>query len=202
MQTAQLEKNGTMSDSRPSIIHTGVKDITRLAEYIQWNGHKYFMDTWPEDSANLIQGTEGIFFKPNLKRGEALKLFVGDLHRSFDLEYTGLKENLGLKTFRYKFPLSIFRGAFSLPENAAYGSWCPDGMFYIGPVKDPELPLYLSKPHFLDGDWTLLSGVEGLSPSRSNHESHMDVEPNIGVNIDSSIKLQLNVRVNVSSNFT
>ena len=189
--------------TRPSTIYTGVKNIARIAQYVQWNGYTHQIDTWPNGTdANLIRGTEGIFFKPKLKQGDKLAIFVGELHRSFDLENTAVIDHLGLTTLRYQFPLETYTSAFTQPENAKWKSWCPDGLFYLGPIKDPELPLYGSKPHFLDGDRSLMEGVEGLHPSRDEHDSHIDVEPNIGANVDSSVKLQLNIRVNTSEDFT
>ena len=40
-----------------------------------------------------------------------------------------------------------------------------------------DLPLFASKPHFLDGDPFYLRDVEGLHPNRSRHDSYIDVEP-------------------------
>lgn len=189
------------SRNNPSTVHTGVKDISNIAQYVKWNGHTQYLDTWPGDKANLIHGTEGIFFKPTLKWGDDLTLFVGDFKRSFNLQNTALVNHLGVRTLRYQFPLSTFQGAFTSPENSRWGSWCPDGLFYMGPIRDPELPLYGSKPHFLDGDSSLFEGVDGMEPSKEKHDSHIDVEPNFGVNVDFSVQFQLNMRVNKSSNF-
>ena len=205
MLTFHVQKSWLMSNESSSsgsnTIHTGVKNISMLAQFLEWNGNEGYMDVWPSHEANRIHGTEGVFFKPNLRCGEDLVLFVGDLMRAFELENTAIVNHLGLDTLRYRFHSSIFNGAFTEPSNAQWGSWCPDGMFYLGPLKDPEIPVYGSKPHFLDGAWSLQEGVEGLSPSRQHHDSHIDVEPNIGVNVDFSIQIQLNVRVNASANF-
>ena len=197
-----MQVNGSVNDSQPSSIYTGVHDITKLAEYIQWDGHTQYLDTWPGgDQANAIRGTEGAFFRPNLRQGEDLEMFVGDLQRSFDLVSTGSSYHLGFRTLRYEFSPSTFKGAFSERDNSMWGSWCPDGLFYMGAIRDPTLPLYISKPHFLEGAESLLEGVDGLDPCSNRHDSHIDVEPHVGVNLDFSIKLQLNVRVNSSSDY-
>lgn len=196
-------RNGssTSTESNPHTIHTGVNNISRVAEFLQWNGHTHQLDTWPGQQANLIRGTEGVFFRPNLKQGDELTLFVGHLRRSFDLQNTAIVYHMGIRTLRYQFPSKTFMGAFTEPQNAQWGSWCPDGLFYAGPIRDPELPLYVSKPHFLDGDMSLLEGVEGLEPSREQHDSHIDVEPMVGANVDFSVQFQLNIRLNTSANF-
>ena len=177
-------------------------DITSLAQYIQWHGQTgYLNTTWPGKEARRIRGTEGAFFGPNLRLGDELTLFIGDLQRAFDLQNTASVNHMGIETFRYQFPLKTFQGAFTEPQNAQWGSWCPDGLFYMGPIKDPVVPLYGSKPHFLDGDESLFDGFDGLEPSREKHDSHVDVEPNIGANVNFRIQFQLNSRVNQSSDF-
>ena len=192
--------NGSTSNAT-NTIYTGVSNISKIAEFLEWNGHEYYLNTWTTPEANQIRGTEGVFFRPNLKYGDPLTLFVGDLERAFDLRSTEVVDHLGLETLRYEFHPSVFTGAFDEPENAKWGSWCPKGLFYLGPIKEPELPLYGSKPHFLDGDSSLLEGVEGLSPVREDHDSHIDVQPTIGANVDFSVQFQLNIRINMSANF-
>lgn len=197
-----MTNGSSTSANTSSTIHTGVNDITSLAQYIQWNGQtEYLNTTWPRLEARRIRGTEGIFFRPNLKTGDELTLFIGDIQRAFDLQNTASVDHMGVEALRYRFPLKTFQGAFTEPQNAQWGSWCPDGLFYMGPIKEPELPLYGSKPHFLDGDESLINGVDGLEPSRENHDSHVDVEPNIGANVDFRIQFQLNIRVNQSADF-
>lgn len=189
------------SGSGTNTIHTGVGDISRIAQFLEWDGHERYLDVWDTPEANLIRGTEGIFFRPNIRFGDPLTLFIGGLMRAFELQNTAVVDHLGLETFRYRFPSSVFKGAFTEPDNAKWESWSPDGLFYLGHLKDPEVPVYGSKPHFLDGASSLTDGVEGLNPSWQVHDSHIDVEPNIGVNVDFSMQFQLNVRVNMSANF-
>jgi hypothetical protein len=65
------------------------------------------------------------------------------------------------------------------PEEAwQYYNFGPSGMQNLTQVA--TLPLFLSKPHFLDGDSSLLAGVKGLHPVRSIHDTYLDIEPNTG----------------------
>lgn len=65
------------------------------------------------------------------------------------------------------------------PEEAwQYYNFGPSGMQNLTQVA--TLPLFLSKPHFLDGDSSLLAGVKGLNPVRSIHDTYLDIEPNTG----------------------
>lgn len=126
-----IQVNNSINDTRPSIIHTGVDDITLVGQLYQWNGQKN-LSIWPGDSANEINGTEGLIFRPLLKEGDNLTAFVDDVARSFPLVYHNTTSLLGLKTFRYEIPAEVFESAFTNPDNARWGSWCPDGLIYLG----------------------------------------------------------------------
>ena len=39
------------------------------------------------------------------------------------------------------------------------------------------MPVFVSKPHFLDADESYLHGVNGLHPNRSINDSFLEVEP-------------------------
>ena len=191
-----IQTNDSSDDAKPSIINTGMPDITQVGQFIRWNGRRE-LGIWQEGSeANEIRGTEGLFFKPNLQEGEKLTAFVDDVVRSFDLQFEGRVDRLGLTAFRYGIDNSTFKSAFNEPKNAQYFSWCPDGMFYLGPTQVVEVPVFGSKPHFLDGDPLLLESVRGLNPNRAEHDTVIDVEPTTGANVNFQRKLQVVVQVN------
>ena len=47
----------------------------------------------------------------------------------------------------------------------------------ILPPPPIEVPAFASKPHFLDGDPSLLQDVKGLHPNRTKHDIVVDIEP-------------------------
>ena len=196
-----IQINNSINDTRPSIIHTGVGDIKNVGQYVQWDGIYRKMDIWPGDTANYINGTEGLFFRPLLKEGEPLEAFIDDAARTFPLVYTGKVTHLGLHAYRYEMPNEMFKSAFTNPENARWGSWNPDGLFYLGVTQYPIVPVFGSKPHFLDGDPILREKVKGMHPDRVLHETTVDVEPVTGANIQFRKQLQINMQVNQSSHF-
>lgn len=191
-----LQVNDSVEDGKLSIIHTGVGDISKIGQFVQWDGLKK-LTIWKNGTgANSINGTEGLFFRPNLKEGDNLVAFVDDIKRSIDLVYKEQVKPLGLRALRYGMDNRTFKSAFSEPKNARWGSWCPDGLFYLGPTQPKEIPVYGSKPHFLDGDPLLLKSVEGLKPIRSKHDTVIDVEPLTGANLNFKKRLQINLQVN------
>ncbi len=182
-----------------------VYTCAQLGELIQWDGHHTYLNTWPggsSNSANLLRGTEGLFFRPLLKEGDSLIAFIDDVQRSFDLVYTGKVKHLHTEAFRYRVDNSTFKSAFRNPANARYGSWNPDGLIYLGPTQYPEIPVFGSKPHYLDGDPELRSCCIGMTePNRDIHDITVDVEPTTGANIQVKQILQVNVQVNQSKHF-
>ena len=195
-----IQLNNSINDSKPSIIRTGVGDINRIGEFEQWNGNRR-LDIWPGETANEINGTEGLIFHPFLERGEGLETFVDDAVRSFPLEYKRRVRPLGLEAFRYQTPPSEYESAFTNAANARWGSWNPDGLLYAGVTQYPVVPVFGSKPHFLDGADELFEKVEGLHPDRDLHETTVDVEPITGANVQVRKLLQINMQVNRTDDF-
>ena len=196
LEKVSIQLNDSADDQNPSIINTGIPDIKQVGQFIQWNNRTQ-LDIWQEGSeASQIRGTEGLFFRPNLNEGDNLTAFVDDVMRSFDLQFEGRVNPLGLNAFRYGIVNSTYKSAFSEPKNAQYFSWCPDGMFFLGPTQVVEIPVYGSKPHFLDGDPLLLDSVVGLNPDREKHDTVIDVEPITGANVNFQRRLQVVVQVN------
>ena len=198
-----IQANNSINDSSPSIIRTGVDDINLIGQFIQWDGHEGRLDTWkpPDSACNMFNGTEGLFFHPNLKEGENLQAFVDDIQRSVDLVYVGKVNHLGVEAFRYELANHTFYNATQYPDNACWGPYepgakTPQGLFYIGPTQYPEIPVYGSNPHFYGGDPSLLDCVEGLNPANASDKVvKIDVEPVTGANIQLQKSLQLNVKI-------
>ena len=199
-----IQVNNSINDSYPSIIRTGVDNINLIGQFVQWDGHEGRLNTWrpPDSPCNMLNGTEGLFFHPNLKEGENLQAFVDDIQRSVDLVYVGKVNHLGVEAFRYELANHTFLNASQYPDNACWGPYepagvkTPQGLFYIGPTQYPEIPIYGSNPHFYGGDPSLLDCVEGLDPANASDKVvKIDVEPVTGANIQLQKSLQLNVKV-------
>lgn len=199
--TVNIQVNDSIDDTNTSIINTGIPDIRQVGQFIQWN-NRTDLGIWRGGSeANQVRGTEGFFFKPNLNEDDILTAFVDDIMRSVDIIYEGKVKQLDLTAFRYGIDNTTFKSAFSEPKNADYFSWCPDGMFFIGPTQVVEVPVYGSKPHFLDGDPLLLDSILGLEPDRELHDTVIDVEPITGANLNFQRKLQVVVQVNKTEEY-
>lgn len=198
-----IQVNNSINDSFPSTINTGVRDVDSIGQFIVWKGNEGpSVDIWPNGmGANDVNGTEGLLFHPFLSEDEVLEVFSDDAFRSVQLVYTDTLELNGITVFKYEINNSTFESAFTNHENVRWGSWNPDGLFFLGPTQDPTVPVFGSKPHFLDGDPLLREKVAGLSPDRELHETVLHFDPLTGSNVQFSIKLQINAQVNQSSDY-
>ena len=195
-----LQLNASSNDSRPSIIYTGEKDIERIGQFVQWDGLRR-LDIWPGDSANDINGTEGLFFKPNINEGEPLMAFVDDVVRSFELTQVKKVKHLGLEAWRYVLTSTTFLSPLNYHPNSRWGEWEYDGLIYLGVIQYPNVPIYASQPHFLDGDPILREKVIGMEPDPDRDTTLIDVEIYTGANIQFRRQLQVNARAVRNSDF-
>ena len=140
-----LQLNNSINDTYTSIIYTGVDDPSLTGKFVQWDGRED-LDIWPGETANQINGTEGLIFKPNLEEGEGLEVFVDDLLRTFPLIYINSTSILNMPVYRYELPETVFQSAYVNPDNARWGSWGPNGLIYLGAVQVTYL--YSSKSLF------------------------------------------------------
>lgn len=197
-----IRVNNSVNDSFPSTINTGVKNVSNIGQFIVWKGNEGSVNVWPNGmGANDVNGTEGLVFHPFLLEDEVLEVFSDDAFRTVRLVHTDTLELNGINVFRYEIENSTFESAFSNPENVRWGSWNPEGLFFLGPTQDPVVPVFGSKPHFLDGDPSLREKVGGLSPNRELHETTLHVDPLTGANVQFNIRLQVNAQVNQSSDY-
>jgi hypothetical protein len=196
-----LQQNASANDSRPSIIYTGVKDIARIGQFVQWDGLKT-LGIWPGASANDINGTEGLFFGPNIYKGQPLTAFVDDIVRSIDLTQQKKVKHKGLEAWRYVITNNTFLSPLNYPPNSRWGEWEYDGLIYLGVIQYPNVPIYGSMPHFLDADPVLREKVIGMHPDPALHSTDIDVEMYTGANIQFRRQLQLNARAVQNTDFS
>lgn len=150
---------------------------------LEWNAstaeEKGYVLVWATDYANRIAGTDGnLFGAPTIS--EKVLLYINDIYRTaYSIYQKDTTDWHGVTLRRYGVQNKDSQNATENPtEGWQYYNYAPSGMQNLTVVA--TLPLFISKPHFLDADPSLVSSVVGLSPNRAIHDTYVDIEPNTG----------------------
>eukprot|EP00300_Choanocystis_sp_HF-7_P038730 c5599_g1_i2.p1 GENE.c5599_g1_i2~~c5599_g1_i2.p1 ORF type:complete len:490 (+),score=93.01 c5599_g1_i2:37-1506(+) len=133
---------------------------------------------WRTVNASQVQGTDGTqFARPISGDDNRLGVFVDTLYRAAYLasrNWETVRDLYDIPMTRYRLRGEDLKNATNNPGNADYYMLGPDGLMNFTSVAG--LPLFVSKPHFLDSDPGLVSSVRGLNPSELVHDTYIDVE--------------------------
>ena len=161
---------------------TGKDTRYRAYEYVQWNGMAQMqccelgpckgfspeggVPAWNTVDANTVRGTYGTQFRQNVKKGDSLFAFEDQLFRAVELvnENNKVVKHQGIDTLRFTLKKSLLLNSTENPDNAAYNMNGPSGLLNITGCAQ-KVPVFISKPHFLDGSAGLLGNVSGLAPA-------------------------------------
>eukprot|EP00602_Paraphysomonas_sp_CaronLab_P010932 CAMPEP_0185018268 /NCGR_PEP_ID=MMETSP1103-20130426/1045_1 /TAXON_ID=36769 /ORGANISM="Paraphysomonas bandaiensis, Strain Caron Lab Isolate" /LENGTH=614 /DNA_ID=CAMNT_0027548019 /DNA_START=367 /DNA_END=2212 /DNA_ORIENTATION=+ len=150
---------------------------------LEWNQStaesKGYVLVFATDYANRIAGTDANLFGAPANT-EKLQVYVNDIYRTSYVKYEkDVGDWHGVNLRRYKVQLKdSWNSTLNPTEGWQYYNDAPSGMQNLTAVA--TLPLFISKPHFLDADPSLVASVRGLTPSTDAHDTYLDVEPNTG----------------------
>ncbi|XP_072948525.1 scavenger receptor class B member 1-like [Epargyreus clarus] len=176
-------------------IFTGENDV-QLAGLIDTYKGSTDLPQWEgKHCSNVQYASDGTKFKGGVERNETILFFRKSLCRAAPL--IPVKEGMknGLKGYMYTFPEHMLDNGKVYEENKCFcrhGKCLPEGLIdvtdcYYG------FPIALSYPHFYKGDDILFSKVEGLRPNQEEHETRMWIQPDSGLPLDVSAKIQINM---------
>jgi len=175
-------------------ISTGIEDINNIQQILAWKG-KSDISAWRTKYGNMINGSDGTHAKPNFKRDDIFYMFLVDACRSIFLSYDSDVSLFGLNLYRYMTTEEVFADAKSNPNNEAFCDpqrcW-PSGLMPVGPCADGDAPIFMSAPHFYQGDRKLVNAITGLHPEKDLHGLYVDIEHITGLALGASIQFQLN----------
>ncbi|KAJ1438553.1 CD36 family-domain-containing protein [Ochromonadaceae sp. CCMP2298] len=149
---------------------------------------KGYVQPFRGDWANRVAGTDAMSFGRPVTT-EKLAVFISDIYRSVFLEHVDDVDWAGVPLKRYTIQAKDLLNSTANPENTDYYNFAPSGM--ENTTLAAGLPVFVSFPHFLNGDPRLVAAVEGLNPQASIHESFLDIEPQTGLLAGAQKKLQL-----------
>ncbi|KAG7233606.1 hypothetical protein INR49_006804 [Caranx melampygus] len=140
----------------------------------------------------MINGTAGQMWPPFMTKETTLPFYSPDACRSMELEYQRPGEFKGIPLYRYVAPKTLFANGTDYSPNEGFCPCRQSGLLNVSSCRQNS-PVFISHPHFFNGDPALLDTVQGLSPNEDEHGLFIDIHPQTGVPLNVSIRLQLNL---------
>ncbi|XP_025834421.1 protein peste isoform X3 [Agrilus planipennis] len=185
------ERNGSSSFEGIFNMETGVGNtIGKLQRWNYWTRTPYF----PGECGN-VDGSAGELFPPKQKR-DGIRFFSTDLCRNVKLDYEQDINVQGVTVYKYSAGRSMLDNGTYYPENSCFcnGECVPYGIMNISSCRYGS-PAFVSLPHFYGADPVVLEKIEGVKPQQDKHEFFIALEPDTGLPLRVSARLQLNLLV-------
>ncbi|XP_028407290.1 lysosome membrane protein 2-like [Dendronephthya gigantea] len=186
----------TNNSNTTAEIHTGVGDINRIGQYVSYNNFR-LLPWWHTKWANMLNGTDASMFHPDISEKDKLYTFVSDVCRSLYLIFKTTTDVHGIPLYKFYTPKKLFkytpdvRAGFCAPNKTCV----PDGLLDISVCQPMQVPIVVSLPHFLFANESVIKSVDGMHPNEDDHATFVSVEPNTGITMKASKRIQINVNV-------
>ncbi|XP_066507373.1 scavenger receptor class B member 1 isoform X2 [Hoplias malabaricus] len=174
-------------------VFTGQGDISKVHNVDTWNGLKQ-VNYWSSEQCNMINGTAGQMWPPFMTTESTLPFYSPDACRSMELVYHRPGTMEGIPVYRFVAPKTLFANGSDYPPNEGFCPCRQSGLLNVSTCRHKS-PVYISHPHFYNGDPALKDTVKGLSPNEEEHGLFIDIHPETGIPMNVSIKLQLNLLI-------
>uniref|UniRef100_A0A8C6U741 Scavenger receptor class B member 1 n=1 Tax=Neogobius melanostomus TaxID=47308 RepID=A0A8C6U741_9GOBI len=172
-------------------IFTGKDDIQNVHKVDSWNGLKE-LGYWRTPQCNMINGTAGQMWPPFMTTESTLPFYSPDACRSMELVYQRPGHMKGIPYYRYVAPATLFANGMDYAPNEGFCPCRQSGLLNVSSCRQNS-PVFISHPHFFNGDPVLRDFVQGLAPTEREHGLFIDIHPQTGVPLNVSIRLQLNL---------
>ena len=177
---------------------TGEDDISKLGVLQLWNKsnktHLY------RGNCDNVYGTTGELLPP-IPDGQRppLTVFATDVCRAVTIKYDSKYKAEGISGLKWVADDSVFDNGVKYPEMGCYCSAqeesCPDllpGVFNASSCKFGA-PAFVSFPHFYLAHENYRDVIEGMHPTKENHEFSIAIEPRTGIPLNIKAQLQINL---------
>ncbi|XP_041095852.1 scavenger receptor class B member 1-like, partial [Polyodon spathula] len=149
---------------------------------------------WNSEQCNKINGTAGQMWPPFMTPETTLPFYSPDVCRSMELVYERPGEILGIPTYRFVAPKTMFANGSVYPPNEGFCPCRESGIQNVSSCRFNS-PVFISHPHFYNADPVLLQTVDGLNPNEEEHGLFIDIHPKTGIPMNCSIRLQLSLYI-------
>ncbi|NP_001279072.1 lysosome membrane protein 2-like [Callorhinchus milii] len=200
-----------------SILKSEMLFQTRTVDELLWGyedpllklGHKFFPSIIPHSRFGLFYGVNGTSdgeYLFNTGKNDYMKFTKIILWKGQKSMYAVFEKELevqGIRAYRFIIPKEIFANATENPDNKGFctppGNCQPGGVQNVSICKQGA-PIFISSPHFYNGDQKLVEDIDGLNPSKEAHQTFLDIEPKTGIPVRIAKRLQLNIHVETVPN--
>ncbi|EDS25865.1 cd36 antigen [Culex quinquefasciatus] len=164
-------------------------------------------DHWDADRkntpCNTLQGAyDGTVFPRNISKTEIFKVYRKAFCRTLPIAFEREGEHDGIKAYWFAIQENAFESSLDDPSTSCYcrnGKCLPKGLGDISPCWY-NIPFAVSLPHFYKGDPALVEAVDGLNPTKEKHDAVIIMQPQLGIPMKASIRVQISLLTNVSFN--
>ncbi|KAL5282474.1 SCRB5 family protein [Megaselia abdita] len=178
--------------------YTGEEDPSISGLYATYKGSPNLSQWSGEHCSSVHLASDGTKFKSYIKKDETILFFRKSMCRPQRLVRDSEEQRFGSMTgYTYVFEKNSMDNGINETKNQCFcreGYCQPKGLLdvtdcYYG------FPISLSYPHFFDGDEDLIRNVSGLSPNTTKHSSYFNVQPQSGLPLSLSAKVQINMHM-------
>ncbi|XP_058812282.1 scavenger receptor class B member 1-like [Topomyia yanbarensis] len=152
---------------------------------------------------NTLQGSyDGTVFPRNISKTEIFRVYRKAFCRTLPIAFERQGEHDGIEAYWFSIKENAFESSLDDPYSSCYcrnGKCLPKGLGDLSPCWY-NIPVAVSLPHFYKGDPTLVEAVDGLKPDKEKHDAIIIMQPQLGIPMKASIRVQINLLTNVSFN--
>ncbi|KAJ3662446.1 hypothetical protein Zmor_006796 [Zophobas morio] len=176
------QKNGTIS-TRIKVLR-GVRDSAELGQLVAVDNMTR-TDIWSNEVCNEFRGTDGWIFPPLSGDMEQIWMHPVDFCMNLHADFVEETSSNGISVRKF---YSDFEDQCA---NCSLQKPClPRGLVDL--TECIHVPLYISLPHFLKSDESLLRKVHGLNPDTEKHITRVLLEGTLSLPIEAQIRVQFN----------
>ncbi|XP_037024619.1 protein croquemort-like [Bradysia coprophila] len=193
-----VDRNNSWSYDGTFNMNTGENDMTKMGMLNEWNYHS--KTDFYSGGCSAINGTTGELWPPKINSDGDLTLFVSDICRSVSLAPTSETiERHGVTASKWIGDYRVFDNGVNYPPNECFctadETECPDlapGLYNVSDCRFGA-PVFISYPHFYLADPSYVEAIDGLNPSKEEHEFAMSLQADTGIPVEVNARMQLNV---------